>query len=381
MRKVWLIALLFLLPSATHASTALSARTLVLSEPVNGNAYLAATDVTIAAPQKGDVLAAGATISTTGAVGGDLMLAGGTVALHGSVAGDARVVGWHLDVSSPVGGDVFLAGATINASTTASYAHIVGGSVNLIGTFTGPVKVYGGDVTLSGTYAGDVTIAASDHIEILPGTVIKGKLSYNAPEQITLPEDASVLGGVTYTGSSSFLPTNEQAKRFAVAGASILFLVHLAALLVLAGLGAGLFPEFTERMVERSLTGSTSRFVLLVLLGFAVLIATPVLVTLLMLSFVGIGVSLFVLLAYLLALATAYVYAGILAGTYLARKLLGRSSVTWKEAVGGMFVFYLIGAVPVLGNLVKAMLVLTALGALVSISYAFAFKRHEEEYE
>lgn len=381
MKKLLLLTLFIALPVVTHASTVLSSRTLVVAEPVDGNAYIAGTDVSLTAPQKGDVLGVGATISDTARVGGDLMLAGGTVIVREGVVGDARIVGGRIDLTAPVGGDLFLAGGTITASTSASFAHVAGGTVSLSGAFTGPVKVYGGDVTISGTYRGDVTVAASDHISVLPGTVITGTLSYNAPEQIALPEDVQVLGGVEYTGSSVYLPTNEEAKRFAIAGASVLFIVHLLALLILAGLAAGLFGTFTERLAERAIARPTSQFVLLVLLGFGMLIATPVLILLLLLSFVGIGVAFFILLTYLLAIFIAYIYAGILTGTLLARKFLHRSVITWKEAVVGMMVFYLIGAVPFFGPLVKGILILASLGALTSLFYTTAFKREEESYE
>lgn len=147
--------------------------------------------------------------------------------------------------------------------------------------------------------------------------------------------------------------------------------------MLLAGLFAGLFPVFTERIAERTLSRSTSQFVLMVLLGFGILIATPVLILLLLLTFVGIGVGLLLIPLYLIFLLVAYVYAGILTGSLLARKILKREIITWKEGVVGMLVFYLVGIVPVVGALVQAVLFLVCLGTLISITFGFAFKREE----
>ncbi len=370
---------LLLAPFAVSASTLETGRTLVLSDVSTGNAYLSGTDITVVAPLAGDLLAAGATIFANGPIAGDAMLAGGTIRIEKPVAGDVRAFGGEVSVLAPVAGDLILAGGTVIASSTATDTRIAGGTVRLTGS-GGPVVMYGSDITLAGTFNGDVTVEASDHITVTDGTQVRGTLRYNAPEEIVVPSTATIDGGATYIGSSAFLPSSEEAHTFAVAGATILFIVHLAAVLVLAGLMAGLFPVFTERVVERTLTGrSAGSFVLLALLGFGIFVAAPVLIFILLLSFVGIGVALILLAAYALFLILAYVYAGILAGAALGSRLMRRHVVTWKEAVLGMLVLYLIGVIPVLGPLVKFVLMMAAGGAIAALGYTAAFRRGSDE--
>jgi hypothetical protein len=295
------------------------------------------------------------------------------------VAGDVRAIGAQITVIAPVGSDLMLAGRTVIASSSARDTRIVGGTVKLTGA-AGPVIIYGSDVTLSGDLNGDVTVEASDRITIEEGTHIHGAFKYNAPQQIIIPATALIEGGADYIGSSQFLPSSEQAHTFAIAGATIFFIAHLLAVLMLAGLAAGLLPIFTERVAERTLTSrSPSRFVLLALLGFGILVATPVLILILVLSFVGIGVALILGALYGLFLMLAYIYAGILAGTTLARAVLKRYVITWKEAVLGMLVLYLIGVIPVVGPLVKFVLMMAAGGAIAAISYNFVFRRSQDE--
>ena len=379
MTRLIAVFALLALPLAASASTLQSARTIVLSEPQSENAYLTGTDITLVAPLAGDFLAAGGTVVANGPVAGDVMLVGGTIRVDKPVGGDVRAFGGEVTVTAPVAGDLILLGGTVVASTSARDTRIAGGSVKLMGA-AGPVIIYGSDVTLSGNFTGDVTIEASDNVIVAEGTHITGVLRYNAPQQIVVPPSAAIDGGALYIGSSSFLPSTEEAHTFAIAGATVLFIVHLAAVLILAGLLAGLFPAFTERVVERTLVArSPRRFVLLALLGFAIFVATPILVLILLFSFVGIALALVLTAFYALLVMLAYVYAGILAGAALAHGLLKRYVVTWKEAVLGMLVLYFIGIIPVAGMLVKFVLMMAALGAIASLSYLFAFRRSQDE--
>ncbi len=379
MSRLIAVFALLALPLAASASTLQSARTIVLSEPQSENAYLTGTDITLVAPLAGDFLAAGGTVVANGPVAGDVMLVGGTIRVDKPVGGDVRAFGGEVTVNAPVAGDLILLGGTVVASTSARDTRIAGGSVKLMGA-AGPVIIYGSDVTLSGNFTGDVTIEASDNVMVAEGTHISGVLRYNAPQQIVVPPSAVIDGGALYIGSSSFLPSTEEANTFAIAGATVLFIVHLAAVLILAGLLAGLFPLFTERVVERTLVAhSPRRFVLLALLGFAIFVATPILILILLFSFVGIALALVLAAFYALLVMLAYVYAGILAGAALAHGLLKRYVVTWKEAVLGMLVLYFIGIIPVVGMLVKFILMMAALGAIASLSYLFAFRRSQDE--
>lgn len=379
-RHLAVASVLLFAPLLAFASTLETGRTLVLSEASTTNAYLAGTDVTVVAPLSGDLLAAGATVTAEAPIAGDALVAGGQVTIQKAVAGDVRVGGGTIVIDAPIGGDLIAVGGSVTASTSAKDTRIAAGSVRLMGGSSGPVILYGSDISISGNFNGDVTIEASDKITIGEGTHIHGALRYNAPQEIVVPPSAVIEGSTTYIGSSSFLPSTEEAHTFAIAGATILFIVHLLAVLILAGLFAGLFPTFTANIAERTLADkSAGRFVLLALLGFGILVATPVLILILVLSFVGIGLALALAALYALFLLMAYVYAGIIAGAALSRALLKRHVITWREAVLGMLVLYLIGVIPVLGMLVKVILVMAAGGAIASLAFVFAFRRTQDE--
>lgn len=365
-------------PASLSAATFLSARTLVISEAPLDNAYLAGTDVTVATALPADVLAVGGTVSIAAQVVGDATVAGGTVTVTRPVEGDLRAVGAQIVVNAPVSGDLALAGGTVTASSSAIDTRIIGGTIRVTGS-GGKVVIYGAEVFLSGTIEGDVEVTASDRVTLLEGTVINGSLRYDAPQEALIPASATVLGGVTYTGASSYLPTIEEAKTFAVAGASVFLLVRILAVLIAAALLAGLFPVFTQAVADRALSRSPGRFALLVLLGFAVVFATPVFIFILLVSFVGMGVAFLLLTAYLLLLMLGYLYAGVLAGAALARGLMKQEVVTWKFATLGMLVLYLVSAVPVIGGILTFILFLAATGTIVVLAHRVAFGKIEED--
>ncbi len=369
-----LLLSLVLVPGGARAATLLNARTLVVAEPVTDNVYLYGNDVTIAAPISNDALTLGGTIAVSAPIGGDAGLAGGTVEVRKPVQGDVRAIAGEFFADSDVEGDLMVLAGTIHASTTAHDTHLAGGTITVAGS-GGAVTVYGADVTLSGTLRGDVHVTASNKVTIAEGTHVQGTLFYDAPQEVSVPASAMIDGAVTYAGSSTFLPTDEEAKRFAVAGAGVLLLVRILAIAIAAGVVVGLFPLLATRVSERVLLHSPRRSILLALLGFAVLVATPVLILLLVVSFVGIALAILLAALYVLLFLLAYLYAGVIAGSALARALFKKQRVTWKVAVLGTLALYLVSIVPLVGSLVVAVLTSLALGSLIAISYKTAFGR------
>lgn len=375
MRGMLLLAVILLLPGTALGATLEGQRNVVLSEAPPDNTYLAGADIRIEAPVGADLSAAGGTITLASPVAGDALLAGGTIDIEKPIGGDLRAAGGRITVSSDVTGDLSALGGVVLASGKARDIQVMGATVRVTGGASGNVTIYGGDVYLSGEYGGNVDVSASDRVTLAEGTVIHGAFRYNAPQQATIPESVVADGGASYTGAASYLPTLEEAKRYAIAGAGVFFLVKALAALVASGLVVGLFPALSRRVIERTYIRSPKRFSLLALLGFSLVVATPVLLVLLVISFVGIGIALILSALYLLMLMLAYIFAGLLAGVAVLMLLTKRMQVTWKAAVLGMFVLHLLVLVPVVGSLVVFVLMLVCAGALARIAYVFAWNR------
>lgn len=369
---------LFLAPLGVFAATLQADQSLDVSASPEGNAYLAGTTVRVDAPIVGDLLSAAGTLLVSAPVSGDVLATGGTLDFLAPVAGDMRAAGGRIRVENDVAGELALFGGAITVTGKAKEIRAAGGTVELRSGADGPVSVYGGNIVLAGTFNGDVRVVASDHVTLAEGTVIQGAFDYNAPQEAGIPASAVITQGVHYIGSASFLPTAEEAHTFAIAGIGIFFAVRLVAAMLVAGLVAGLFPKLAGAVAHEALARSVKRSILLTLLGFAVILATPVLLLLLVVSFVGIGIAALIGSLYLLALLLSYLYAAVLVGSAFMRTVMKRTDVPWKGAVLGMLLLVLIGLIPVVGLLIVFFISCTALGALLILFYRSAFSSETE---
>lgn len=380
MTRTLIVALLLLLPGTVGATTVEATRSLVVSEALQGNTYLLGADVTLTAPAPADLTVAAGTVVLAAPVSGDASVAGGTVVVRRPVLGDLRVLGGQIKVEDVIAGDLFAVGGSVTVGTSTGYAWVAGGLVSFTGGSEGDVVIYGTTATLAGEFKGDVSVTVSDAVTIADGTVIHGALRYNAPQEAVIPATARITGVVEYTGSS-YLPTNEEAQNFAVFAAGLFFFIRILAVLIAVGILAGLFPRFAQAVADEVLTHTMIRFLLLTLLGFALMVATPALILILLATFAGAAVAFLVLAAYVFLLLVAYFFSAVIAGAILARGLLRRQQMLWRDAVIGMLALSVIGLIPVAGTVVFVILYATSIGAIAILFYRFAFgNSHEDDW-
>lgn len=368
-----LILAFVMLPASLHAASIEADRSLEITESPVDNAYVAGGEVRILAPLPADLLAAAGTLRVFAPVAGDAFLLGGTVEVGAPVAGDVRTAGGHITVTESVAGDLAAFGGFVRVVGTAGNINVAGGTIELLGGARGPVTAYGGSVTLSGEFAGNVHVVASDRITIAEGTIIRGVLEYNAPQEAGIPESADITGGIRYVGSAAFLPTAEEAQAYALAGIGIFLVVRVIAAMLAAGLVTGLFPTFSRRLTNTVLDHSFQGFMRVTIIGLGIMLLTPLLIFLLLVSFVGIGLAALTTVLYALLLILAYLFAAAILGSAIARFVFKRTTVLWHDAALGMLVLYLIGLIPVIGFLVAFILSAATLGAIFSLFQTFAF--------
>lgn len=368
--------LILLLPLSVGAATLEADTSVEVTEPPVGNSYLAGSDVRVEAPLPGDLIAAAGTLLVVAPVTGDGLLAGGTVDLAAPFEGDVRAVGGTVLISEAISGELAVFAGKLHVEAPVQEVRTAGGTLELLSGAGGTVEAYGNTITLGGEFSGDVRAVASDQIILREGTIIHGTFEYNAPQEALIPASVVIDGETSYIGSSSFLPTTKEAETFALAGIGIFFLVRLVAAMLAAGLVTGLFLGFARQLVE-VVERSPKQFLLHTLLGFAVIVATPILIILLLASFVGIGIAAVLGAAYVLLLLLGYLYAAVIAGSLFARVVLKRPGVSWRSAAFGMLLIYLIGLIPGAGILLSFVLSAAAIGAISMIGYRFAFGRDD----
>lgn len=379
---VSLLVSLFLPTSALAAAgpaSFVAARSLLATSSSPGNAYAAGFSVVLTAPVKGDFSALGGSIITAAPIGGDELLIAGTISSRTQIAGDFRAMGGSIAVQNPVGGDLVALGFSVHdTGQVGGSVFIAAADAAVLGGAAGPVTIYANNIALSGDFAGNVTVVSSGHLTLAENTVIHGKLSYEAPEPATIPASATIEGGVTYR-NASYLPNVSTSRALAFVSVGVFLLVRILGALILAGLLAGLFPKLSEAITDRAFTQRPRSTLLTMLLGFAALVATPILFVMLALTFVGIGLALLLLFAYALMALLALMYAGILLGSAFARHFRGRVSVRWHDGVLGMLVLSIIARAPIVGPLTVLLLMTFSAGALLLLFFHFAFPREESE--
>ncbi len=386
MRRILFIILVsFIFPASAFAAPARAmapalfsgGQSLIAASSSPGNSYAFGASVVLTAPVAGDFSAFGGSVITAAPVAGDDLILAGSVNSRSSVTGDLRAAGGSIDVREPVGGDLFAVGYSVrDAGRAGGSIFIIAANITMSKGAAGPVTLYGNNISLAGSFAGDVSVVTSGHLTLAPDTTIHGKLSYEAPDTAVIPASANVMGGVTFT-NVSYLPDTGTSRALAFVSIWFFLIARIIGTLILAGLFAGLFPKFANAVIQRAYADRVRDILLALLLGFATIIATPIVIALLMLTFVGIGLAILIFILYALLVLLALVYAGILIGGVLARRFRKRERVLWHDGVIGMAVLSVILLVPFVGVPLVLLLTIFSAGTLLQMFYHFAFPHDE----
>jgi len=363
---------------AAEATPSFSAdQNLFVASSTPGNRYLAGGTITITAPSSSDLSAFAGSIVSGALIAEDALFAGGVVDVRAPVHGDFRAFGGRIEIKAPIGGDLVAFGGSVDASVMGAHsAFIVAANTTLSAGAGGPVVIYGNNVALNGEFSGDVRVVALGRITLGDNTHIRGTFSYEAPEEATISSSAIIDGGAHYTGSS-YLPSTKEARALAFVSVGVFLIVKILSALILAGLLAGLFPRLSQTIALRAFSSSTRSVFLTILLGFALLVATPALLLLLAVTFVGIGLAVLLAIAYGLLIGLSLVYAGILVGVALAWRFEHRKTVLWRDGLFGMFILALVSLIPFVGITLVLLLTTFSMGALALLFFHTAFPHTE----
>lgn len=333
------------------------------NETINDDLYLAGGTVDVQGTVQGDVVASGGTVNITGNVRGGVLAAGGTVNITGQVERSVRAAGGNVNVNGPVGGDVVFAGGGVTLGPNARVGRdvLVGaGSATIDGQITRNVLAGSGGLALNGTVGGNVR---SDGGQVRVGDrgVINGSLSYASNQDASISSGAQVRGGVDRRAVEQ--PSSANPIVSSIVG----WLRAVVGLFAAGLLFLLLFPRVSRRTVD---TLRASPWASLGI-GFAILVAVPVLAVLAIITGAFIGgwwVGLVILAAYGIAIALSIPIAGTSLGNWiLDRTGRGSTNLIWPLLLG-VVVLMLVSVVPFVGGIVLFAAVLFGLGALAMAS-------------
>ncbi|MGD8590543.1 MAG: polymer-forming cytoskeletal protein, partial [Chromatiales bacterium] len=325
---------------------------------ITEDVYAAGGTVDVLAQVEGDVVAAGGRIVIGKTVSGDVMAAGGSVDMDAAVGDDVRLAGGDVRISGSVADDAIAAAgnlALLPDSKVGGRAWLSGGRIEVAGMIGKELKAAGGEILLSGRVNGDVQLDGR-RIRILKTAVIDGDLSYSSPQEAEIAEGAQIHGDIHYQ------PVERSIG--AIIGAVIGLVFLLLVSMILTGIAWYLlFPRFVDNAV-----GSIRAKPWTCLgLGLAMFAATPVLISVLFMTLIGWLPALVMGALYLLLLLGGLLTSAFFVGDLL-RGLLGRGEPSRAGRLGSFalasLLMFLLGLVPLLGNLLLFALMLSGMGTL-----------------
>jgi cytoskeletal protein CcmA (bactofilin family) len=322
--------------------------------------FAAGQNVTVSGSVAGDLMAAGRTVVLDGSVSGDAVAAGGSVRLNGNVAQNVYAAGGQVFVNGVVSRNVRIAGGEVEimpSSRIDGGVSIGAGQARVSGAIAGYLQAAVGELYINGPISGDVEVSAGQ-VELGPETRIAGSLRYRSNLELRRDPAAQVLGGIER------LPAREFSAGIARGLGRAFFWLWTLGLMLMVTLLLPALPGFFAGVgqILRSRPGASA------LLGFAMLIVTPVAAVVLLATLVGAPLGLLSIAAYLALMMVGYAATGAALGDWLLKRLQPEKASTVSRqigaAIGGIFLVALIGQVPIIGGLAVLAALLMGMGAV-----------------
>jgi len=337
-------------------------------EVVEGNLYTSGATLMIDGEVKGDLITAGANIWSNGTVGQDANIAGANLTINSKVGDDLRAAGANININSEIGGELVAAGAYIIISSNTVIeedAVIAGARILIDGTIKGNLDVRGDEIEIKGTVEGNVIVKAQTSLVLLEDAIIKGNLTYEAPEATTVPADV-VQGEIKYSGAIKNYEDKDMTGLLAVI-TSVLIIGKLILCLVFGIILYFVFRKFTQELLETGL----KNFWMNLLRGFATIILLPIAIIIVLVTIIGIPFSVLAGLVFMILCMLSKVLAGMLFGTLIFRIFTKNKAIytSWYAILVGILLLSFFGWIPVLGWLLKTVMYLSAFGALAFSAY------------
>lgn len=384
-----------------------------VNEVVEDDLYLGANLITIDGVVKGDVIAFGNSITINGVIEGDLIAAGRDITINGTVRDDARIAAYALKLGpkSEIGDDLIAAGYSLEAAqgSVVSGSLILGAYQALLnGQVAGDAKLGLAAFQLNGAIKGNVDIAIGESdgntydpswqirdmppvpsvkvgLNFGPEASIGGSFAYTSTIQYNIP--TSVVSGTVSYSEPPVSPRDVHEYRplketNPVLNAVLEALRFLTALVLIGLLLALVAPVWIRRPAEYiqqhplpSLGWGVVVFfgfffvlglVASVMIALAILFGALTLGNLTGLSILLGGSAFF---ALIIAFGLVAGYLSYLAVAYLGgRWILERINPNLTEKpywalLLGILILVFLTAIPILGGLVRLLVVLAGLGA------------------
>lgn len=307
-------------------------------EIVNSMFFAAGGNIDIVGTVNGDVYCAGQTITISGTVKGDVICAGQTLVVSGHVEGSVRLAGQNITVSGTVGNSATIGAQDLVIDKSAVISRdLLGASQNVTinGTVGRDVVSGATNLTINGKVTRDIN-GNVDTLTVGSGGVVGGNVNY------TSINDPVVATGGKIAGVVSVTQPDKQSKATQTAASLIgWFIYALVAMVVTAMVLVAIMPRVFHEAATRALKnpGQTT------LVGVVAALFIPVLIFMLVMSFIGLPLAALATFAWLVLMTLS----GPFAGYILGRLILSSSKNPYQIMLLGVGVLVVTYFIPFVG--------------------------------
>lgn len=325
---------------------------LLIAQPVDRDVYAARREINVLGTVDGDLVAAAKKITVDGEVTGDILAAAQDIEILSAVGDDVRAAARTVRIAGPVAGHIVAAGQTVSIEERiGDWAWISGNTVEISGNIGGDVEITANRIEIDAEVDGDARLTGST-LHLGPDAMVRGDLRWRSDNKADISPQARIEGQLI----EEPLPEGLADRG---AGGGLMFtlsiIVSVATLFLL-------FP----RWLRASANQIATRPVASLALGFALLVATPVLALLLLLTRLGAWIAMAVLGGYLVALLIG-ILTGLFAVSDLTLRRFQPQPQAW-QALSAIFVTVaavgLLSQVPWVGSVTVFAICLLGVGAL-----------------
>lgn len=363
--SVFAVAGVLLSPVSVLAVSKSSETVVLQKDQIFNKDYFAAGEtVTIYGTVNGDAYIAGGNVIIEGTINGDLLAAGGNVNIRGTVRDDVRVIGGQVNVTGEVGRNITTLGGTVNIADSATVSGSLAAGAGSISIFT-PIgkeaNIGAGEIVLDSVVNGDMQ-AGVGRLILTPNAQILGDLTYWSEEKAQIDSNSNIVGVTTH----NLPPQNEDRKEKVgavgiLAGTySVFNLFSFLAALIVGLFITKLMPNFTQKTIGTIV----DRPFLSVGIGFLSVVLSPFIFLLLLITVIGIPLDLILLAAFVIFIYISKIFIGIVLGQKILTFFNKKSAFGWALILG-LFTYYVLSMIPVLGFIFWMITGLMGLGAIL----------------
>lgn len=329
-----LISLFILTPSAFALPNFIADNNLTLNQDYNDNTFIAGNVISVNSYINGLSFIAGNTVDLNGEADYSFVAAN-TITIKDYTAKDLFAAGNSIAIKDVNLRSIYASANTIDINASLQNIYAAGDTVTLTGEFDN-VEIGAKKLVVDGKITGKLKVNKSCEIETKENTIINDKEEYEDKMDV---EPAVIILGLTV---------------FAIVAKLIAFVNALIVGIVIIALCKNGVKNLNDT------NGSASNTVIKALIGFGLLIGVPFISIILACTgiFTALGVISLILYAVALYVST------IITSIFIATKLFRNTNVYLSYTLV-LIIVTIIGFVPILGSLIKFIMLIIGLGLML----------------